>query len=253
MASSHDFSTLSWDEVLSKLREVEDLCAKCALKQEALFARFNSLPDNSSAKSRFRYPPVDDHPSHDDPMNDDPPPLPLAIWASKHEADPNIILDLCTPSMRYTNSLRPPRRTPKFLCKHVSSMISPASFKRTQKIKTKLSFARLVLSPSTIRLLVPPLSRPSQPKSPFQNKFLDSSLITPHISALVDTADNDNNVPPPVLSLTSIPAGSSPATSASALLHDNAQCLSYTFTIRTILDGWIRPARNIGFNRLYSI
>ncbi|UZO22297.1 uncharacterized protein OCT59_014662 [Rhizophagus irregularis] len=52
MASSYDFSTLSWDEVLSKLREVEDLCAKCALKQETLFARYNSLPDNSSAKSR---------------------------------------------------------------------------------------------------------------------------------------------------------------------------------------------------------
>ncbi|POG73231.1 hypothetical protein GLOIN_2v1772660, partial [Rhizophagus irregularis DAOM 181602=DAOM 197198] len=291
MASSHDFSTLSWDEVLSKLREVEDLCAKCALKQEVLFARFNSLPDNSSAKSRaylafgplrllddslseqkrllhlrltslsstadskkdFAIPPVDDHPSHDDPMNDDLPPLPLAIWASKHEADPNFILDLCTPSMRCTNSLRPPRCTPKFLCKRVSSMISPASFKRAQKIKTKLSFARLVLSSSTIRLLVPPLSRPSQPKSPFQNEFLDSSLITPHISALVDTADNDNNVPPPVLSLNSIPAGSSSATSASAPLHDNVQCLSYTFTIRTILDGWIRPARNIGSNRLYSI
>ncbi|POG75176.1 hypothetical protein GLOIN_2v1770550 [Rhizophagus irregularis DAOM 181602=DAOM 197198] len=186
-------------------------------------------------------------------MNDDPPPLPLAIWASKHEADPNIILDLCTPSIRCTNCLLPSRRTPKFLCKRVSSMISPASFKRAQKIKTKLSFARLVLSPSTIRLLVPPLSRPSQPKSPFQNKFLDSSLITPHISALVDTADNDNNVPPLVLSLNCIPAGSSPATSASALLHDNAQCLSYTFTIRTILDGWIRPARNISSNRLYSI
>ncbi|GBC26636.2 hypothetical protein GLOIN_2v1807894 [Rhizophagus irregularis DAOM 181602=DAOM 197198] len=131
-------------------------------------------------------------------------------------------------------------------------MISPASFKRAQKIKTKLSFARLVLSSSTIRLLVPPLSRPSQPKSPFQNEFLDSSLITPHISALVDTADNDNNVPPPVLSLNSIPAGSSSATSASAPLHDNVQCLSYTFTIRTILDGWIRPARNIGSNHVTS-
>lgn len=292
MASSHDFSTLSWDEVLSKLREVEDLCAKCALKQETLFARFNSLPDNSSAKSRaylafgplrllddslseqkrllhlrldflsstadpekdFAIPPVDDHPSHDDPMNDDLPPLPLAIWASKHEADPNLILDLCTPSTRRTNCLRPSRRTHKFLCKRVSSMISPASFKRAQKIKTKLSFTRLVLSPSTIRLLVPPLSRPSEPISPFQNTFLDSSLITPRISVSEDTADYDINVPSPVLSLNCTPAEPLPATSTSAhLLHDNVQCSSYTFTIRTILDGRIRPARNVGSNRLYSI
>ncbi|CAB5188598.1 unnamed protein product [Rhizophagus irregularis] len=132
-------------------------------------------------------------------------------------------------------------------------MISPASFKRAQKIKTKLSFTRLVLSPSTIRLLVSPLSCPSKPKSPFQNKLPDSAFITPQISALVDTIEYDNNVPPPVLSLNSIPVGILPATSASALLHDNVQCSSYTFTIRTILDGWIRPARNIGSNRLYSI
>ncbi|CAG8755282.1 15237_t:CDS:2, partial [Rhizophagus irregularis] len=234
MASSHDFSTLSWDEVLSKLREVEDLCAKF--------------------RKGFRYPPVDDHPSHDDPIIDNLPSLPLAIWASKHEADPNIILDLCTPSTRRTNRLCPSQRTPKFLCKRVSSMISPASFKCAQKIKTKLSFTRLVLSPSTIRLLVPPLSCPSEPKSPFQNTFPDSSLITPRISALEDIADYDHNVPSPVLSLNSTPAGFLLATSTSApLLHDNVQCSSYTFTIRTILDGWIRPARNIGSNRLYSI
>ncbi|GBC23294.2 hypothetical protein GLOIN_2v1785180 [Rhizophagus irregularis DAOM 181602=DAOM 197198] len=234
MASSHDFSTLSWDEVLSKLREVEDFCAKF--------------------RKGFRYPPVDDHPSHDDPIIDNLPSLPLAIWASKHEADPNIILDLCTPSTRRTNRLCPSQRTPKFLCKRVSSMISPASFKCAQKIKTKLSFTRLVLSPSTIRLLVPPLSCPSEPKSPFQNTFPDSSLITPRISALEDIADYDHNVPSPVLSLNSTPAGFLLATSTSApLLHDNVQCSSYTFTIRTILDGWIRPARNIGSNRLYSI
>ncbi|UZO19243.1 uncharacterized protein OCT59_010541 [Rhizophagus irregularis] len=281
MASSHDFSTLSWDEVLSKLREVEDLCAKCALKQETLFARYNSLPDNSSAKSRaylafgplrllddslseqkcllhlrldslsstadsekdFAIPPVDDHPSHDDPLIDNLPPLPLAIWASKHEADPNLILDLCVPSTRRTNCLRPSRRTHKFLCKRVSSMISPASFKRAQKIKTKLSFTRLVLSPSTIRLLVPPLSRPSEPISPFQYTFLASSLITPQISVSEDTADYDINVPSPVLSLNCTPEEPLPATSTSAhLLHDNVQCSSYTFTIRTILDGRIRPA-----------
>ncbi|CAB5198753.1 unnamed protein product [Rhizophagus irregularis] len=254
MASSHDFSTLSWDEVLSKLREVEDLCAKCTLKQETLFARYNSLPDNSSAKKGFRYPPVDDHPSHDDPLIDNLPPLPLAIWASKHEADPNFILDLCTPSTRRTNCLRPSRRTHKFLCKRVSSMISPASFKRAQKIKTKLSFTRLVLSPSTIRLLVPPLSRPSEPISPFQNTFLDSSLITPRISVSEDTADYDINVPSLVLSLNCTPAEPLPAISTSAfLLHDNVQCSSYTFTLRTILDGRIRPARNVGSNRLYSI
>ncbi|PKY37134.1 hypothetical protein RhiirB3_461528, partial [Rhizophagus irregularis] len=128
-------------------------------------------------------------------------------------------------------------------------MISPASFKRAQKIKTKLSFTRLVLSPSTIRLLVPPLSRPSEPKSLFQNIFPDSSVIAPRISALEDTADHDANVPPPVLSLNSTPAGFLLATSTSApLLHDHVQCSSYTFIIRTILDGWIRPARNIGSN-----
>ncbi|CAB5190207.1 unnamed protein product [Rhizophagus irregularis] len=292
MASSHDFSTLSWDEVLSKLREVEDLCAKCALKQETLFACYNSLPDNSSAKSRaylafgplrllddslseqkrllhlrldslsstadsekdFAIPPVDDHPSHDDPLIDNLSPLPLAIWTSKHEADPNLILDLCTPSIRRTNCLRPSRRTHKFLCKRVSSMISPTSFKRAQKIKTNLSFTRLVLSPSTIRLLIPPLSRSSEPISPFQNTFLDSSLITPRISVSEDTADYDINVPSPVLSLNCTPAEPLPATSTSAhLLHDNVQCSSYTFIIRTILDGRIRPARNVGSNRLYSI
>ncbi|EXX58151.1 hypothetical protein RirG_200490 [Rhizophagus irregularis DAOM 197198w] len=291
MASSHDFSTLSWDEVLSKLREVEDLCAKCALKQETLFACYNSLPDNSSAKSLaylafgplrllddslseqkrllhlrldslsstadsekdFAIPPVDDHLSHDDPMNDDPPPLPLAIWASKHEADPNSILDLCTPSTRRTNHLRPSRRIPRFLCKRVSSMISPASFKRAQKIKTKLSFTRLVLSPSTIRLLVPPLLRSSEPKSSFQDDLPDSSFITPQISALVDTVEYDNNVPSPALSLNSTPAEIFPATSASALPLDHTRCSSYIFTIRTILDGRIRPVRNVGSNRLYSI
>ncbi|UZO06040.1 uncharacterized protein OCT59_026376 [Rhizophagus irregularis] len=294
MASSHDFSTLSWDEVLSNFAKLRTFALSAPLNKKLFFARYNSLPDNSSAKSRaylafgplrllddslseqkrllhlrldslsstadskkdFAIPPVDDHPSHDDPMNDDLPPLPLAIWASKHEADPNIILDLCTPSTRCTNRLRPSRRTPKFLCKRVSSMISPASFKRAQKIKTKLSFARLVLSPSTIRLLVPPLPRPSEPKNSFQNNFLDSSLITPQISALVDTADYDNIVPPlasPVLSLNSIPAEIFPATSVSAFPYDHTQCSSYTFTIRTILDGRIRPARNVGSNRLYSI
>ncbi|POG61998.1 hypothetical protein GLOIN_2v1785863 [Rhizophagus irregularis DAOM 181602=DAOM 197198] len=112
-------------------------------------------------------------------------------------------------------------------------MISPASFKRAQKIKTKLSFTRLVLSPSTIRLLVPPLSRPSEPISPFQNTFLDSSLITPQISVSEDTADYDINVPSPVLSLNCTPEEPLPATSTSAhLLHDNVQCSSYTFTIR---------------------
>ncbi|EXX65754.1 hypothetical protein RirG_130230 [Rhizophagus irregularis DAOM 197198w] len=246
MASSHDFSTLSWDEVLSKLREVEDFCAKCALKQETLFARFNSLPDNSSAKFRkgFRYPPVDDHPSHDDPIIDNLPSLPLAIWASKHEADPNIILDLCTPSTRRTNRLCPSQRTPKFLCKRVSSMISPASFKCAQKIKTKLSFTRLVLSPSTIRLLVPPLSCPSEPKSPFQNTFPDSSLITPRISALEDIADYDHNVPSPVLSLNSTPAGFLLATSTSApLLHDNVTPALLTQRV-TSLARWSSSHRN---------
>ncbi|POG75185.1 hypothetical protein GLOIN_2v1824449 [Rhizophagus irregularis DAOM 181602=DAOM 197198] len=133
-------------------------------------------------------------------------------------------------------------------------MISPASFKRAQKIKTNLSFTRLVLSPSTIRLLIPPLSRSSEPISPFQNTFLDSSLITFRISVSEDTADYDINVPSPVLYLNCTPAEPLPATSTSAhLLHDNVQCSSYTFIIRTILDGRICPARNVGSNRLYSI
>ncbi|GBC16022.2 hypothetical protein GLOIN_2v1767891 [Rhizophagus irregularis DAOM 181602=DAOM 197198] len=213
-----------------------------------------SSHDFSTLKKDFAIPPVDDHPSHDDPLIDNLSPLPLAIWASKHEADPNLILDLCTPSTRRTNCLRPSRHTHKFLCKRVSSMISPASFKRAQKIKTNLSFTRLVLSPSTIRLLIPPLSRSSEPISPFQNTFLDSSLITFRISVSEDTADYDINVPSPVLYLNCTPAEPLPATSTSAhLLHDNVQCSSYTFIIRTILDGRICPARNVGSNRLYSI
>ncbi|GBC29856.2 hypothetical protein GLOIN_2v1767891 [Rhizophagus irregularis DAOM 181602=DAOM 197198] len=228
MASSHDFSTLN--DSLSE--------QKCLLH-----LRLDSLSSTADSEKDFAIPPVDDHPSHDDPLIDNLPPLPLAIWASKHEADPNLILDLCVPSTRRTNCLRPSRRTHKFLCKRVSSMISPASFKRAQKIKTKLSFTRLVLSPSTIRLLVPPLSRPSEPISPFQYTFLASSLITPQISVSEDTADYDINVPSPVLSLNCTPEEPLPATSTSAhLLHDNVQCSSYTFTIRTILDGRIRPA-----------
>ncbi|PKY51490.1 hypothetical protein RhiirA4_468564, partial [Rhizophagus irregularis] len=141
MASSSNISTLSWDEVLVKIREVDDLRAKCSLKQDTLMTRFNSLPDGSSAKSRaylafgplrqldqslsdqkyalhsrldflssamdskndIAIPPVDDHPSHDDPVDDDPPPSPLTIWASNHEADPFTNSNLCTPSLQRTN------------------------------------------------------------------------------------------------------------------------------------------------------
>ncbi|PKY60497.1 hypothetical protein RhiirA4_431175 [Rhizophagus irregularis] len=192
MSSPCDVSTLSREEVLAKLREVADLRAKCELKQETLLARFNSLPDGSPAKARayksfhllrlledslydqrqaltlrldfllaaadsendIAFPPVNDRPSHDEPVINDLPPSPLTIWASHHEADPNSILDLCTPSLQRTNRPGRIRRTPKFLCKRISSMISPASFKRAQKNKKNLSLTRLVLSSYTIRSLV---------------------------------------------------------------------------------------------------
>ncbi|PKC63117.1 hypothetical protein RhiirA1_464203 [Rhizophagus irregularis] len=140
MASSYDFSTLSWEEVLFKLHEVEDLCAKCILKQKTLLAHFNSLSDSFSAKSRvyLAFGPLcqldnslfeqkcllylrldflsftanskndiailsaNDHPSYDDSVNNDPSPLPLTVWTSNHEANPNVILDLCIPSLQLT-------------------------------------------------------------------------------------------------------------------------------------------------------
>ncbi|CAG8768039.1 13955_t:CDS:1, partial [Rhizophagus irregularis] len=141
MTSSYDFSTLSWEEVFFKLHEVEDLCAKCILKQKTLLAHFNSLSDSSSAKScvYLAFGPLhqlddslfeqkcllylrldflsftansknditilsaNDHPSYDDSVNNDPSPLPLTVWTSNHEANPNVILDLCIPSLQRTN------------------------------------------------------------------------------------------------------------------------------------------------------
>ncbi|CAB4391146.1 unnamed protein product [Rhizophagus irregularis] len=236
MASFHDFSTLSWEEVVSKLREVDDLCAKCALKQDTLFAHFNFLPDGSSAKSRaylafgplrllddslseqkcllrlhldslsltvnskndIAIPPVYDHLSYDNHVDDDLSPLPLAIWTSNHKADPYTILNLCTPSLKRTNHSH--------------------HFQRNF----------------------------------FQTNFPDSSIIT-HISAISDAADYDSCAPPPVLSLNNRPVGFLPTTPTLVLLRDDAQNSSYIFTLRTVLDRWIRPARNVGCNRLYSI
>ncbi|CAB4395182.1 unnamed protein product [Rhizophagus irregularis] len=72
--------------VLSKLREVEDLCAK--------FEKW------------YRISPTYNHPLHDDPVDGDLSSLPLTVWASNHEADLNVILDLCTSSLQCTNHSR---------------------------------------------------------------------------------------------------------------------------------------------------
>ncbi|CAB4409417.1 unnamed protein product [Rhizophagus irregularis] len=294
MASSSNISTLSWDEVLVKICEVDDLRAKCSLKQDTLMTRFNSLPDGSSAKSRaylafgplrqldqslsdqkyalhsrldflssamdskndIAIPPVDDHPSHDDPVDDDSPPSPLTIWASNHEADPFTNSNLCTPSLQRTNHPCHGRRTPHFLCKRVSSTISPASFKRARKSKKNLSFTRLVLSSSTLRSLVPVLPRPPQPKDLF-NKFApepsQSTIVLPN---LPDSPDRSFvNLPPvPPLSHNDMSVEVLPPVLSSSIFSDKRQkqCSSFTFTMRTVLDGWTRPARNVGSNRLYS-
>ncbi|PKY58069.1 hypothetical protein RhiirA4_429452 [Rhizophagus irregularis] len=263
MTSLCDVSALSREEVLAKLREVADLCAKCTLKQETLLVRFNSLPDGSPAKARaylnfgplrqletadsendIASPPNNDQPSHDEPVIDDLPPSPLTIWASNHEADPNIILDLCTPSLQRTNRSSRIRRVPKFLCKRVSSMISPASFKRAQKIKKNLSFTRLVLSSSTIRLLVPPVLI-----IPDTN---DDNTTSQNPVAL-DVTD-DFIVFSPTFVLSNGPGDTLSSISASSTFpHDKESDPPYTFTLRTILDGRIQPRRNVGSNRLYSI
>ncbi|PKY61163.1 hypothetical protein RhiirA4_485764 [Rhizophagus irregularis] len=289
MASSHDFSTLSWDEVLAKIREVDNLRAKCALKKKTLLAQFNSLSDGTSDKGRAylafvllrqledslsdqRYafytrldfllstavsendiavPPAIDRPSHDDSVIDDLPPLPLTIWAFNHEDDPSATLALCTPSLQRTNHLRRIRRTPKFLCKCVSSMISPASFKHAQKIQKNLSFTRLVLSSSTIRSLV------LSPSTFFRSNDLsikdipDSSILPSHISnessAFDNDHDNDASPPTPVLDC------ELPSASTSVLPNNNKGLdLPHTFTIRTVLNRCIRPVHNVGSNRLYS-
>ncbi|CAB4405684.1 unnamed protein product [Rhizophagus irregularis] len=294
MTSPHDVSTLSWDEVLAKIREVDDLRAKCALKQDTLMTRFNSLPDGSSAKScaylafgplrqldqslsdqtyalhsrldflssamdsknDIAVPPVDDRPSHDDPVDDDPPPSPLTIWASNHEADPFTNSDLCTPSLQRTNHPCHGRRTPHFLCKRVSSTISPASFKRARKSKKKLSFTRLVLSSSTLRSLVPVLPRPPQPKDLF-NKFApepsQDTFVLPNIPLSPDCGFVDPSPVPPLSHNDISMEALSPVLSSSNFFEKRQkQCLSFTFTMRTVLDGWMRPARNVGSNCLYS-
>ncbi|CAB4409648.1 unnamed protein product [Rhizophagus irregularis] len=282
MTSLCDVSTLSREEVLTKLREVADLRAKCQLKHETLLARFNSLPDGSPAKARaymsfvplqqledslydqkqaltsrldfllaaadsendIASPPVNDHPSHDDPVINNLPPSPLTIWASQHEADPNIILDLCTPSLQRTNRSGRIQRIPKFLCKRVSSMISPASFKRAQKIKKNLSLTRLVLSSSTIRSLIHPV-----PIIPDAN---DDNTTSQHLITF-DVTD-DFIVPSPTFVLSNGSVDTLPLISASsALPHDKELDSLYTFTLCTILDGRIQPRRNVGSNRLYSI
>lgn len=173
--------------------------------------------------------------------------------ASNHEADPNDILELCTPSLQRTNHIRRIQRTSKFLCKCVFPMIFPASFKHAQKIKKNLSFTRLVLSFSTLRTLVLPFSCPLRSVDLFQQSFPDSSTTTPHILITTDTSDSDISAPLSVSPLNCTPADFLPSVSASALPYDNTQHSSYTFMLRTILDGWIQPARNVGSNCLYFI
>ncbi|CAB4406086.1 unnamed protein product [Rhizophagus irregularis] len=177
MASSYDFSILDWEKVLAKIHEVKDLCAKCALKQETLLAHFNSLSNSSSTKSHstkndIAIPPVNNHLSHDDPIDDDPSPLPLTIWASNHE---------------------------------------------------NLSFTRLVLSSSTLRTLVPLLSCPLRTEDLFQDFPSESSIITPHISVVPDTTDNDFSTSLPVPSLNCESVISLPSVPASTLLYNDAQ------------------------------
>ncbi|PKC01195.1 hypothetical protein RhiirA5_427103 [Rhizophagus irregularis] len=198
------------------------------------------LPPTANLKNDIISPLVYDHPSCDDPVNNDPSPLPLTIWASNHEADPssNDILDLCTPSLQCTNHSRRIWHIPRFLCKRVSFIISPASFIRTQKSK-KISFTHLVLFSFTIRTLVSPLSRPFRLKDLFKKFSPDSSIITPHISAIFDTADNNISAPSLVPFLNIRPVDFLPSASASAFLYDDAQRSSYTFTLRTVLDIWI--------------
>ncbi|RGB24642.1 hypothetical protein C1646_772797 [Rhizophagus diaphanus] len=278
MAPPYDFSALCWDEVLAKIREVEALCVQCALKQETFMARYNSFPDGSSAKARaylafgllcqledslsqqkhslysrldffsstaesendIAIPPAIDQPSPNDLEVGDPPPFPLTIWALNHEVDPNTILDLCTPSLQCTNHLQRIRHAPRILNKRVSSMISPASFKRAQKIKHNLSVARLVLSSSTIRSLTLIPLHFSEPAGPLLNDTLISPFITPYISTVLSTLDKDADI---VLPVSAVNCGF-PPTSISALSIDNDKHSSYTFTIRTVLNGRIRPTRN---------
>ncbi|CAB5359390.1 unnamed protein product [Rhizophagus irregularis] len=54
----------------------------------------------------YRISPTYNHPLHDDPVDGDLSSLPLTVWASNHEADLNVILDLCTSSLQCTNHSR---------------------------------------------------------------------------------------------------------------------------------------------------
>ncbi|RGB30431.1 hypothetical protein C1646_765345 [Rhizophagus diaphanus] len=115
-------------------------------------------------------------------------------------------------------------------------MISPVSFKRAQKLKRHLSFARLVLSFSTIRsLALAPLHSSSEPAGSPLNNALVSSITTPYISTVLSTLDKDADAALPVFAVNSGFLSSS----TSALSTDNDRCFSYAFTIRTVLDGHI--------------
>ncbi|RGB21575.1 hypothetical protein C1646_777696 [Rhizophagus diaphanus] len=202
-----------------------------------LYSRLDFLSSTVESENDIAIPPAIDQPSPDGLEIDDPPPLPLTIWALNHEVDPNAILDLCTLSLQCTNHLRRIRHAPRFLNKRVSSMISPASFKRAQKLKRHLSVARLVLSSSTIRSLTLIPLHSSEPAGPLLNDTLISPIITPYISTVLSTLDKDADTALPV---SAVNCGFPPS-STSALSVDNDKYSSYTFTIRTVLDGHFSP------------
>ncbi|CAB4403547.1 unnamed protein product [Rhizophagus irregularis] len=116
-------------------------------------------------------------------------------------------------------------------------MISPTSFKRAQKIKKNLSFTCLVLSSSTIHTLVTPLSLLFRSDNLFQKNFPEFPIITSQISVAPDTTNNHIDAPLLVTFTNCGPVESVSPASASALPCDSTVCLSYTFTLRTVLDG----------------
>ncbi|RGB23820.1 hypothetical protein C1646_773953 [Rhizophagus diaphanus] len=120
-------------------------------------------------------------------------------------------------------------------------MIFSASFKRAQKLKRYLSFAHLVLSSSTIRSLTPaPLHSSSKPAGSSLNNALVSPITTPYISTVLSTLNKDADA---VLPVSAVNSGFL-SSSTSALSTDNERRSSYTFTIRTVLNGHIRLIRN---------
>ncbi|RGB22507.1 hypothetical protein C1646_775977 [Rhizophagus diaphanus] len=78
------------------LRQLEDSLSQ---QKYSLYSRLDFLLSTAEFENDIAVPPDIDQPSPDDFEIDDPPPLPLTIWALNHEIDSNTILDLCTPSL----------------------------------------------------------------------------------------------------------------------------------------------------------